>query len=772
MLGDHMVTIEDQRASLASLAHGAKRPVKKLEEMTSVAQVIDHADAATEKLTTQLGLPVEIEDTDRLRAAEKTCRFSAAALTEKPIHKMAVVVQNSELMAETIWTATLATLQTTGEKEQPTTLSEALNKAGSDELEQLATDIQTAVQTVMLGEGALDKLFAVTHTPMNTDETETRIEPLMTNAQKMLDTLREDVKAAHDQDREDLQEHVNKIQDALRRINKLTQVSPGATEEIAYHDAKEAVKIAKMKGLYLRVEQELRTLAKVERRQRKLREAEVAAIDLEDSDEDTGPPEDGDDDPEAESHVPSDMPTDPHAIQEAIKMCEMRAERVQKELRTIVLEAFDSTKQGTDGSKEKSTTSDDLKELANHTYGSRTKSAREPKYGKKMCSIHKEAALKKPNEWCATAPMLAVWFTTNVSVSDFRVATVERVNEYVDMKDFENPWGMGPLTMARFGDEAKQWFDLQLAAAPAVIRDSTGPDNNFDPTVRNEKIKLRAVREDGPSYIEMWKVQEEYQTPRQMEGLRLAVGGIRKLFYKVPLAKSIPTAIAIVRKAVELEARVAWVQTGALWVDIIGAVHREIKPDLLANRLNRLPEGIDELHCISCLEQLLADILATSDRIAGLRDNDPKELTEAHELYFTVDDHEIAAIMDTQAQRAPRQNTSSGPPTGKNVTCQVTLRDTTGNCTPCERALGRRELALHEDLCKRTGQQLRPICSSHRKNVQLRRTVASGRTYSSHGRKVTNRPITMARSSCGLTRENQSHTTTSGCRPNNSSLEH
>ena len=68
-------------------------------------------------------------------------------------------------------------------------------------------------------------------------------------------------------------------------------------------------------------------------------------------------------------------------------MCEMRAERVQRELRAIVLEAFDSTKQGTDGSKEKSTTSDDLKELANRTYGSRTKSAREPKYGKKMCSI-------------------------------------------------------------------------------------------------------------------------------------------------------------------------------------------------------------------------------------------------------------------------------------------------------------------------------------------------------------------------------------------------
>jgi len=34
---------QDQRASLASLAHGAKKPVKKLEEMTSVAQVIDHA---------------------------------------------------------------------------------------------------------------------------------------------------------------------------------------------------------------------------------------------------------------------------------------------------------------------------------------------------------------------------------------------------------------------------------------------------------------------------------------------------------------------------------------------------------------------------------------------------------------------------------------------------------------------------------------------------------------------------------------------------------
>ena len=110
-----------------------------------------------------------------------------------------------------------------------------------------------------------------------------------------------------------------------------------------------------MKGLYTRTEKELGTLAKVEKRQRKLRDAEVNAIDMEDSDEDRGTPEDGGDDLETtESHVPSDMSTDPHAIQDAIKMCEMRAERVQRELRAIVLEAFDSTKQGTDGSKEKS----------------------------------------------------------------------------------------------------------------------------------------------------------------------------------------------------------------------------------------------------------------------------------------------------------------------------------------------------------------------------------------------------------------------------------
>ena len=51
--------------------------------------------------------------------------------------------------------------------------------------------------------------------------------------------------------------------------------------------------------------------------------------------------------------------------------------------------------------------------------------------------------------------MLAVWFTTNVSLSDFKVATVERVEEYVNMKEFENPWGMGPLTMARLALEGR-----------------------------------------------------------------------------------------------------------------------------------------------------------------------------------------------------------------------------------------------------------------------------------------------------------------------------
>ena len=45
---------------------------------------------------------------------------------------------------------------------------------------------------------------------------------------------------------------------------------------------------------------------------------------------------------------------------------DMKAERDAKLAQREAEKVVDSTKQGTDGSKEKSTTSDDLKELANH----------------------------------------------------------------------------------------------------------------------------------------------------------------------------------------------------------------------------------------------------------------------------------------------------------------------------------------------------------------------------------------------------------------------
>jgi|EP01046_Picozoa_sp_COSAG06_P012368 hypothetical protein len=65
----------------------------------------------------------------------------------------------------------------------------------------------------------------------------------------------------------------------------------------------------------------------------------------------------------------------------------------------------------------------------------------------------------------------------------------------------------------------------------------------------------------------MWKVQEEYQTPRQIEGDELLA-------------------------------------MGALWVDTIGTVH------LLANRLKTCcQKGLmssTASGCISCLQQLLA----------------------------------------------------------------------------------------------------------------------------------------------------------------------
>ena len=62
--------IEDKRASLATLAHGAKKTPKTLDEMTEVAQVIDCATAVVDKVNAQLGLPVAAEGRAATRGGE------------------------------------------------------------------------------------------------------------------------------------------------------------------------------------------------------------------------------------------------------------------------------------------------------------------------------------------------------------------------------------------------------------------------------------------------------------------------------------------------------------------------------------------------------------------------------------------------------------------------------------------------------------------------------------------------------------------------------
>ena len=83
---DTMPGIEDKRASLATLAHGAKKTPKTLDEMTEVAQVIDCATAVVDKVNAQLGLPVAAEGTERLQEAEKAMWLSATALIGGTLH--------------------------------------------------------------------------------------------------------------------------------------------------------------------------------------------------------------------------------------------------------------------------------------------------------------------------------------------------------------------------------------------------------------------------------------------------------------------------------------------------------------------------------------------------------------------------------------------------------------------------------------------------------------------------------------------------------------
>ena len=55
---------------------------------------------------------------------------------------------------------------------------------------------------------------------------------------------------------------------------------------------------------------------------------------------------------------------------------------------------------------------------------------------------------------------------TNVSLSNFLIATTDRLSQYVDGEEYNNPWGYGNIQMAKFAEETKTMYELLLAACP------------------------------------------------------------------------------------------------------------------------------------------------------------------------------------------------------------------------------------------------------------------------------------------------------------------
>ena len=517
------------------------------------------------------------------------------------------------------------------------------------------------------------------------------------------------ISAAYEEERAKMNEAVNVLEELLKKTTEIvTKQTDEVNEQLAHYDEVETERINKMKQSYKKIEGELKKLQKIEEQLVKLAEADEKLID-EDGGSDLEDLEDVDaddeDDEEAESVAGSkrDMSTlSADEIERKITQQNKRKARINATLRDLVLQAFNTTRGGS-VSKDHSADKSDLKDLEKLKLGSNNKDTREKINGKKMCELHKAAMLKKPDAYVALGPMFAVYMEVNVSLSSFELGTLTRVASYIDSREFDNPWGMGYLTMARFGDEVKELYELQVAAVSTLMIHSTGPDHNFDPSTRNKKVQVRGVVQDAASYIEKWKTQQEYQSPRRMEEQRSEVLEIRKLFYKMPLEKALPAAMSIVRNAVLLDAKVSWLQTGARWVEIVGALHRDLKSDLQAHETGKCPDGISEWDCISCLEPLLADIQAHAATVANLLSDAPSNLPNSHELHLAVDEHEVLALTTAAARYSPgathqkNSKQSNGNKGQGAAQCQVSVQG-----ERCSRKLNEFEMKLHAERAKKS----------------------------------------------------------------------
>ena len=292
-------------------------------------------------------------------------------------------------------------------------------------------------------------------------------------------------------------------------------------------------------------------------------------------------------------------------------------------------------------SRETAATKEDLEDLDRLKLGSKVNDSRSESKGRLLMVVIKAVALKKPDANPALGPILACYAEINVSLSNFLLATTDRLCQYmyVEAPEFQNPWGLGRIQMVKFAEETKTLYELLQQACPVAMAATTHPDSDYGVTIRNRKIVLCYVKHDAMTFVKAWFTQNNYIYPRKMEQMKTDV-------LDVKLIKACTTAMTIVRNAHLQGLKISWFQTGELWVETIMSVHPNIKVEVMAEKMKYCPAGVDDTDCVHCLEKLLEEISSTALKVQGLQSGQPNKPPANSELYLIVKEFEVAAIME------------------------------------------------------------------------------------------------------------------------------
>ena len=136
-------------------------------------------------------------------------------------------------------------------------------------------------------------------------------------------------------------------------------------------------------------------------------------------------------------------------------------------IRQTVMDSLKSQKGGV-ASRETAATKEDLNDLDRLKLGSKVEDSRSESKGRLLMVVIKAVLLKKPDAYPALGPILACYSEINVSLSNFLLATTDRLCQYVEAPEFQNPWGLGRIQMVRFAEETKTLYKLLQQACPVA----------------------------------------------------------------------------------------------------------------------------------------------------------------------------------------------------------------------------------------------------------------------------------------------------------------